>query len=500
MSNDHTARDPLEVATATGVVRGIRDGGVFAWRGVPYAAPPVALLRLRAPEPHASWTGVRDASSFGPAAPQPRDPGDEDCLTLDIVRPPTSAPARPVMVFVHGGGYSGGNCSAPMYRGHSLALRGDVVYVSIGYRLGALGYLDFTEFATPERRFDSNLGLRDQVAALEWIQRNIAAFGGDPDNVTVFGESAGANAVTTLLATPAAKGLFARAIAQSSPVASSYPRTRTARWAREFVRLTGARDAASWLEDAPASEFVRVGETLVHRGVDAEPGTRAFAPVVDGDFLPEHPLDVLEAGRAHPVPLIIGTNAHEGRAFPRFADILPTTQERIDGMFAHVPDAVKSAAISAYPAYPKPRGAADLGGDVTFWEPSVRAAAGHSGRAETFTYRYDFAPRLLHLAGLGATHATELYTVFGHRPWWFPLLTSFGGRRGARATTDLVQTHWVHFARHGTPAPGPHAGGVDWPRYDTAERATLILDAQPRVERDPDATKRRAWIGYEHIR
>ncbi|MCQ4118172.1 carboxylesterase/lipase family protein [Rhodococcus tibetensis] len=487
---------PLEVHTESGAVGGRRLDDLITWRGVPYAAPPVGPLRLRAPQPVEPWSDVRRAFHFGASAPQGSGPCDEDCLTLNVVAPAEpSATPRPVMVFIHGGAYSGGSSSSSLYGGHSLVRRGDIVYVSLNYRLGALGYLDFSQFSTPERPFDSNLGLRDQVAALEWVQRNIAEFGGDPDNVTIFGESAGANAVTTLMSTPAAKGLFSRAIAQSPPVASAYHPERAARWAREFVEFAGVplAEAAAWLQTAKASDFVEVGTTLADRGADEEPGTRVFAPVVDGFVLPAHPLDAFASGSGHPVPLIIGTNRYEGRVFPRFLNILPTDAARIEKMFSHVDESVKNRAISAYPGYPGRRAAADLGGDVTFWEPSILCAEGHTAVAPTYSYRYDFAPRLLRLAGFGATHATEMYAVFGLTGPWARALTALGGWKALRTVTGTMQSHWLHFARHGVPAPG-------WPSYSRENRETLIIDETSRVEHDPLGERRRAWLGYEHRR
>nr|WP_070377516.1 carboxylesterase/lipase family protein [Rhodococcus sp. WMMA185] len=486
-----------QVDIDTGTLRGRREGDLIAWRGIPYAAPPVGALRLRAPQRAKSWSGVRQAVDFGFRAPQRgMSSASEDCLTLNVLAPaqPSDTP-RPVMVFVHGGAYSGGSSASSLYDGRSLARRGDIVYVSINYRLGALGYLDFTQYSTPERPFDSNLGLRDQVAALEWVRRNIAEFGGDPDNVTVFGESAGANAVTTLMATPAAKGLFARAIAQSPPAASAYSVERAARWARELLEIAGVSrsGAGTWLETADPSEFVEVGTTLANRGADEEPGTRVFAPVVDGVFLPSHPLDSFASGSGHPVALIIGTNRDEGTIFPRLHDILPTNPTRIEKMFSHVDRAVKDRVLAAYSGYPGRQAATALGGDVSFWEPSILCAQGHAAVAPTYSYRYDFAPRLLRVLGLGATHATELVAVFGPAGLSARALTLLGGRGGLASVTDTVQSHWLHFARYGTPAPG-------WPRYSPERRETLIIDEVCRIESDPRGEVRRAWIGYAHQR
>lgn len=252
---DSSTMAGLEVRVATGLLRGVRERGVLAWRGIPYAAAPVGDRRFRAPQPAPTWRGVRDASAWGLVAPQsykgqfrgahPRIPQGEDCLNLNVIAPDermgsgaqVQEALRPVMVFIHGGAYSVGSSREVPRQGEGLVRRGGIVYVSLNYRLGALGYLDFSRFATPEHPFDSNLGLRDQIAALQWVRDNIRAFGGDPDAVTLFGESAGGNAVTTLMTVPSAAGLFHRAIAQSAPPNAVYPSDLTARWAGEFLSL-----------------------------------------------------------------------------------------------------------------------------------------------------------------------------------------------------------------------------------------------------------------------
>ena len=234
------------VETADGPVRGVDDGVVTSWKGVRYAAPPVDDLRWRAPEPPEKWSEVADAGAFGPVCPQPVEPripidlgapqGD-DCLTLNIWASSAIAGGdrKPVMVWIHGGAYVLGSANQPLYDGRVLADGGNVVVVTVNYRLGAFGFLDLSSFSTPGRRFDTNLGLRDVLHALHWVRDNIAAFGGDPDRVTLFGESAGAGIVTTLLSSPAADGLFAGAVAQSSPATSVYDAARARRLAEQFL-------------------------------------------------------------------------------------------------------------------------------------------------------------------------------------------------------------------------------------------------------------------------
>ncbi|RVW02972.1 carboxylesterase/lipase family protein [Rhodococcus xishaensis] len=500
----------LEVSTAEGLVRGRRIGDLLTWRGIPYAAPPVGPRRLQAPLPVQPWTGVRDATMFGDAAPQRRagttlrpgkyQPTSEDCLTLNVVAPasPSSTP-RPVMVFLHGGSFTMGTTALGIYRGDRLVRRGDVVYVSANYRLGALGYFDFTEFSTPDRRFDSNLGLRDQVAALHWIRRNIAAFGGDPSNVTIFGESAGGTSVTTLMATPSARDLFARAIAESPAPAMVYDAYRAAQWAREFVTVLGSDPSdpsavARALETATPAQLGRAGNRLNAMVVAETPGLHPFGPVIDGEFLPEFPLDAFESGRAHPVPLIIGTNAREGTLFHNFIGGLPTNSAGIETMFEVTDPQARDRVIAAYPGYPDTTAAVDLGGDATFWKPSVDIAEAHAVHAATYSYRFDFAPRLMHRLDLGATHAFELFAVFAYgESAAGRALTAPGGRRGLRAVTDRVQENWISFAHNGVPAPW-------WPRYETRHRKTLIFDASTRIERDPYRERRLAWSGYHGYR
>ncbi|MCD2186336.1 carboxylesterase/lipase family protein [Actinomycetospora soli] len=502
-------RTGAEVVTTTGVLRGRARDGLVTWRGIPYAAPPVGPLRWRAPEPPEPWEGVREASSFGPVPPQEKTgeflgagkhtPMGEDCLTLNVVAP--AAPAdrpRPVMVWFYGGAFVVGAASASTYRGYGLVERGDVVYVSVNYRLGALGYLDFSAFGTAERPVESNLGLRDQIAALEWVRDNIAAFGGDPDDVTIFGESAGAISVTTLMTVPRARGLFHRAIAQSSAPGVAYSRERAAGWGRRFVTelehvLGRSGEAVELLDAASTDQLLHAARRFRH-AADDTPGVLLTAPVVDGDLLPEAPLDVFAAGGAHPVPLIIGTNDTEGRLFelPGLRLDLMVTDERAEAVFAATQPDLREQVLAAYRGTPHRK---DLGGDYLFWYPSVQVMEGHSSAGNpVYAYRYDLAPRLLRLLGLRATHGSELYAVFGLASSRAGrVLTMLGGRRALRLISRSVQRDWTTFARTGAPAS-------HWPRYTAEDRLTRIIDAHDRIESDPRRGRRLAWAGYRGYR
>ncbi|MFQ6330484.1 carboxylesterase/lipase family protein [Nocardia sp. CWNU-33] len=491
-----------DIMTADGVVRGHRGRRVVRWRSLPYAAAPVGDLRFRAPQPVVPWTGVREATRFGSAAMQHRSgarigprryqPTSEDSLTLNVVAPAEhSSTPRPVLVFIHGGGYVIGTSALSLYSGARLAVRGDVVVVSLNYRLGAFGYVDFGEFSTPERPFDANLGLRDQVAALAWVQRNIAAFGGDPGNVTIFGESAGAHAVLSLLATPAAEGLFHRGIAQSPPADWAMSSDDARAFARRCVEALGAtaENAVDALIAADANDIRRAVDRSSGRVLREHPGLFPIAPTVDGAYLPKAPIEAITDGTAHRVPLIIGTNREEGTLFARFADELPTDPDRLHRLLSRAGDEAESRVTAAYPGYPAPKVAVRMGGDYVFWRPSITAMEGHSRHAPTYAYRYDFAPRAFHLAGVGATHATDLIPVFGAVDSPFGrAITAAGGRRGLRAVTRQFQDNWLSFARNGVPLPS-------WPAYTEDRRTTLIIDDPTRLENDPDSAKRSAWQG-----
>jgi para-nitrobenzyl esterase len=479
---------------------------------VRYGAPPTGGLRWRAPEPPQPWTDVADASILGPVCPQPVDPripidlgapqGD-DCLTLNIWASSDIAAGdrKPVMVWIHGGAYVLGSANQPMYDGRVLAAGGDVVVVTVNYRLGAFGFLDLSSFSTPRRRFESNLGLRDVLHALHWIRDNIAAFGGDPDRVTVFGESAGAGIITTLLASPAAEGLFAGAIAQSSPATSLYDATRGRRVAAQFLAALGLGDNdIEQLTDAPVEALVAASRTLFNDVPLQCPGTLAFAPIVDGDLVPDHPVKLAREGRSHPVPLIIGTNKHEAALFRWMkSPLMPITPEAINAMFTQIaaeqPNLELPTDDQIDTAYPGLRGTArgmGVARDVGFRMPTVWLAEGHSTVAPVYLYRFDWATPMLRLLRLSGAHATELPFVWGNLVAG-PKDPTFrlGGMKTGKVVSARIQARWRNFATQGKPLGLD--GEPEWLPYQAADRACLVIDRQDTVVNDVDLHIRSAW-------
>lgn len=500
----------IRARTSIGIVEGFTRDGVNRWRSIPYAQPPVGRLRFRAPRPAAAWSGVRHCHGFANCAPQQRrytllglsgfagryQPTSEDCLTLNVVAPETvSSEPLPVMVFIHGGGYILGSSATPLYDGAALARRG-CVYVSVNYRLGALGCLDLSSLSTPEFPIDSNLFLRDLVLALRWVRDNIAAFGGDPENVTIFGESAGAHLTATLLAVPEAEGLFARAIAESPASGMVRSQATAAEFATRYAGLLGARprDAAETLMRASATGLVDAQHRLIDQGMEDRLGAFPIGPVYGDDVLPLDPVDAMRRGRAHRVPLIVGTNAEEGRLFTRFLRLLPTNRSMIEELLADTEPAARERITAAYPGYPASSACIQLGGDFAFSSAAWQIAEAHGAHAPTYLYRYDFAPRTLRWSGLGATHATELFAVFDvYRTRFGQVLTAGADRRAALRVSNQVQRRWRWFGRTGVP-------GDDWPAYTPQGRAVMVFDRKTRVEFDPHPERRMAWEGFSLAR
>ncbi|WP_423793495.1 carboxylesterase/lipase family protein [Mycobacterium nebraskense] len=501
------------VETSFGPVRGADDGRISTWKGVRYAAPPVGDLRFRVPQPPERWTEVADATTFGPACLQPVFPNmpldlgapqGDDCLRLNIWASSDTEPgdSKPVIVWLHGGAYVLGSGSQVLYDGRRLVGGGDVIVVTVNYRLGALGFVDLSSLDTGRRRFDSNIGLHDVLAALRWVRDNIAAFGGDPGRVTLFGESAGAGIVTTLLAVPAAEGLFSAAIAQSSPATSVYDRDRGRRVASSLLDKLGiAESDAQRLLGVPDAAILSASQQVFDEVPVRNPGTLAFVPIVDGDLLHDYPVKLAQEGRSHPVPLIIGTNKHEAALFRLMrSPLMPITPHAITSMFSQIaaeqpdlqlptPEEIGSA--YTYSRWRRKARSMSIATDVGFRMPSVWLAEGHSAVAPVYLYRFDYSTPLLKVLLVRAAHATELPYVWGNLGAPKDPTLKLGGSKTAKAVSKRMRTRWVNFAARSTPA-GPD-GEPDWRPYREADRACLIIDKRDTVAHDVDANILAAW-------
>lgn len=448
------------VMTTSGVVRGAADGTTFAYKRVPFAAPPVGELRWAKPAaPLCSSTQI-DATALGPACPQLDKGafvGNEDCLHVNVWAPQAAAAPRPVMFWIHGGGNSLGSATYPIYDGRLLAEAGDVIVVTTNYRLGQLGFLALGDG-------DGVAGLLDQIAALQWVKDNIAAFGGDPANVTIFGESAGARDVCSLVASPAAKGLFHRAIMESGSCRGLPARTKAEQTAANVAVAAGctAGDLAC-MRGKTAEEIIRSLPSDISGLSSGE-----YQPMIDGVVQTDQPDKVIRAGQHSQVPFIVGANADEtGNSAPAI-----TTEAQYEALVRMQLGAViGDMALARYPAsaFPTPRAAyVRLTTDARFVCPSreiARAAdAGQSAPVHRYFFQYRVTPQ-------GAVHGLDVPFVFGT----FAGVETPNGMPYTPTANDLavqaqVQGYWTRFARTGDPAGTP-----PWPLYDPTD-PTLVFD------------------------
>ncbi len=483
------------VETTAGKVRGQIRNGIATWRGIPYARAP----RFRSPVLPESWTGERDATQFGPVAIQSRDPRaammsgltdksvtSEDSLVVNVYAPATSddpARRRPVLVWIHGGAFIMGSGSQPLYNGTSFAAQHEVVVVTFNYRLGVLGFLYFGDLL-PEYA-EGNYALLDQIAALRWVRDNIAAFGGDPDQVTIMGESAGAVSVGTLLAMPAAKGLFHRAILQSGASGMS-PATRAD--ATEITHSVLAELAvdARTLIDLPVERLL-VAQEYVSR----TRGLGGFAPYVDGVTVPRLPIDILRDGAGSSVPLLLGSNKDEWALFDVFfgAPATEVVKSQLRGRLGGELDRFHAAYREARADHDDHRAWVDVVGDVAFRIPMIWLAEAQARHAEVWMYRFDWVTPAFE-GRLGAAHALELPFVWNTIDLPVSQLLLGGDVAGARPLATAMHATWASFARSANPNG---AGLPAWPRYDADRRATMLLDRSSRVVDDPDGSLRQLW-------
>lgn len=497
------------VETASGALEGAREGGLDVFRGISYAQPPVGELRLRAPRPPQPWSGVRSATEFGPWAPQNAagDPltgetpatQDEDCLTLNVWTPGSDGSGRPVMVWIHGGGFTGGSGASALYGGARLAERGDVVVVTINYRLGILGFLAHPGLADAEAGGAAgNWGLLDQVAALRWVGENIAAFGGDPDNVTIFGESAGGMSVTDLLAMPSAHGLFRRAIAQSGPPSGVSMATAEEHASKLLAEFSFTEPAQ--LRSLPVDALLSAQGTVL---TSRAGGGLILVPVVDGASMPIAPLQAFSDGSAARVPFMVGTNRDEAKLFmvqdPKNRDpdddLVLRRVDRglafagIELSPARLLDAYRNArADRGDPTDPRDLWSA-IESDRMFRIGSLRAASAQA-RWQPETYCYLFTWESPAMGGaLGACHAIEIPFVLGNLD--VPGMDRFAGSGPeAVALSEQMMDAWIGFARSGNPS---HAGIPAWPTYDEATRSTMVFGRATHLEDAPMEAERALW-------
>lgn len=490
--------------TPLGKLRGAHANGVYVWKGIRYAQAPVGELRFKAPVPVQAWAGVKDALQYGAVSPQQEsaiagiEPQSEDCLFLNVWSPAADGKKRPVMFWIHGGGFLIGSGSSPLYDGSNMAKNGDVVIVTINYRLGPLGFLYFKDIA-PDAGMENNLGMKDQIAALKWVKQNIAAFGGDPEQVTIFGESAGGTSVETLMAAPSTKGLFTKAIVQSGPAAIIWqPKSATA-ITEKYLSLLGLKnDEVEKLKTIPLDTLRAAEDKLVDYMV-AELPDKVFCPTVDGDLLP---YDIYQCVKnVQDIPLLIGTNMNEASIFvSNKLKIMPKNAAGFEKYFATVTEDkdTRNKVTSAYKGYPSKRAVQNILTDAVFRIPAIRLAECHLNNAPVYMYRFQWTTPALNMVGLRCFHGLDVPFVFGtvdNGSGKFLKLIS--AKKTRTRLISEMQTAWINFAKYGDPN-GKGGGNLNWKPYTTTDRNTMLFDKHSQLVADPSATERKAWVGVKY--
>jgi para-nitrobenzyl esterase len=488
------------VATRSGKVEGFERDGVQVFRGMPYAAPPVGLRRWQPPVREEVWEGTRDATSFSAQCAQTefgltkimgqqQPPYSEDSLYLNVWTPGCDDARRPVMVWIHGGAFVWGAGDTPWYDGTKFARHGDVVVVTINYRLNAFGFLHLADLFGDRFAGSGNAGILDQIAALEWVRECIGAFGGDPDRVTIFGESAGAASVSTLLGTPVARGLFGGAIPQSGAASWITTREEAAKIASSVVTKLGVGSDVDALLAAPTDAVLDALPAFREDGAASLP----FQPVVDGTVLPQRPLEAIAAGNAAGVRVLTGTNADEMTLFSVADPAVGALDDagvrgRMQKAFGDAGAKVFESYRTRRPGMTPPELWVRLATDGVFRIPAIRLLEAQLGHGPVWSYFFTFASPVFG-GVLRSTHALEIPFVFDNLDrGGAEMLTGHGAER--QAIADAMHRAWIAFARDGDPN---HAGLPEWPQYDLAQRATMRFDTECELLVDPGRADREAY-------
>ncbi|MDQ0971679.1 para-nitrobenzyl esterase [Neobacillus niacini] len=483
------------IESAYGKLQGEQINGVFAWKGIPYAKPPVESLRFRAPELPDSWEGIRDATSFGPVAPQSQreimeffgndiSNMSEDCLYLNVWSKGADDKKRPVMVWIHGGAFVSGSGSSSWYDGASFAAQGDVVVVTINYRLGIFGFLHLGEIGGEEYATSANCGIQDQVAALQWVQENIAAFGGDPNNVTIFGESAGAMSIGVLLGFPSAQGLFHKAILQSGAAANVHA-------SEKATKIAGHLLATLQVEPTNLSKLEELSVEQLIQAADLVP-PMSLGPVIDGVSLPRHPEEAIAEGSAKDITILIGTNKDEYNIFSAFDPAWKNADEtKVKQLFEKTFGPLVPL-ISSYLGGNQPLSQELYNKLLTrsvFTYPAQKLTELQVKQgAPVWMYRFDWETPVFGGA-LKSTHALEIPFVFNTLDT--PNTENFTGSSPERKlVASQMHQAWINFARNGNPNS---ESLPEWPQYNLNDRSTLIFNIDSAVENDPNRKERMIW-------
>lgn len=490
----------VTVKTKFGALCGERKEGFVQFLGVPFAKPPVGELRFRKPQPMEAWEGVREAKEYADYCFQPGKAetiatnvtGSEDCLYLNIFTPDCDTKKRPVLIWIHGGAYLTGAGSSAAKRGGKMCIHSDIVVVSIQYRLGAFGCVDFASLAGAKGKFDTNCGTWDQVAAVNWVIENIAEFGGDPECITLLGESAGACSVLTLMTTPYLKGKIKRVMLDSPAPFLMNSKENGYIAAKDVAKRLGiAEEEAYKIADLSAEELTTAVNESEYAFVNHHPYLLPTAPVIDGDLIPELPFDAVMHGAADGLEMLIGTTKDEGSIFATGDEkgIFPGTIEQMDKFFADHPEADRKAIADLYPDYPSKKAFQEIGKEVFFHLPSLEIAYHMAKHGKVYLHHFEYAFPVFKLLGAGSVHCTNSALISGEKlNGIYKIYGMFSGKKG-KTVSDRIHHYWCNFIATGDPNGD---GEPHWPECGE-EKCTLVIDTKCHVEKAPFERERKTY-------
>lgn len=490
----------ITIKTKTGNLVGLIKEETNQFYGIPFALPPVGKNRFKRAVPLKACTDIIDCTAFKQKAVQPMAGAlhfendikqSEHCLYLNIWSPKNQTIKKPVAVWIHGGAFLMGEASHKIYDGNNFSVNGDIVFISIQYRLGIFGFMDFSHLNTKDYSFDTNIGLSDQIEALRWIQENVGYFGGDKNNVTIMGESAGASSVLSLIASPKANNLFHKAISQSAVVDTIMSKKNATFWATKAMEIMGLEAGdAKGLFNIPTEVALETTVKINQIFTEIMPGSWPFGPVVDRDLLPSTIVDAYLRHKVAEIPLLIGINKDESSNFVRDKEPwLPSNERHIDRFFDLNPSLDKNTILKHYKTYPSIEAYRAFGRDLSFVCGNTKVAYLNAMKQSTYVYQFDYETIVTKKLGIGAFHGIELMFTFNNLDSELSKILSYE-TTNPPIVANMVHNYWINFIKRGNPNSD---GLYQWQKYSKDRRLVISLDLEPKTLNDPDKKGYEIW-------
>ncbi len=492
--------EKIEITTQTGRLIGISGKKSNRFLGVPFAVPPIGDHRFKRAKAAPKDNHLIDCTRFKFKAFQPKAGAlniendilqSEDCLYLNIWTPKNNSGEKPVVVWIHGGAFIMGETSHKIYDGENFAVNGNIIFVSIQYRLGVFGFMDFSYLNNDKYIFETNIGLSDQIEALKWIQDNIGYFGGDKFNITVMGESAGATSILSLMASPKSKNLFHKAICQSAVLGSVLSKENARFWAEKAISYMGfAKNLPESLMNVSPDLAVEATAKINKIFTEIMPGSWPIGPVIDNDIITSTIIDAYQNDIILNIPLLLGTNKDEAANFIREIEPwLPSNEKQVNLMFALNPDINREKVLSKYSSFPSVQSLRDMGRDMCFVSGNTKVADLNSKKNATYVYRFDYETRVTKKMNLGAFHGMEIMFAFNNLEAELLKIVALDLIE-SKQLANVIHNYWLNFIKYSSPNS---LGLANWNKYTDKTRETMLLELNTQTVTNPDRNGYELW-------